>query len=81
MHSGSRPYRLQWLLTQCQSMCVFCMDHMMISLSSDGLIKAVGPAETIRAQYAGASFDKVIDATGMCVLPGEYQLIGMLGFT
>ena len=45
-----------------------------ISKSSDGLIKAVGPAETIRAQYPETSFEKVIDATGMCVLPGEYQL-------
>lgn len=45
-----------------------------ISSSSDGLIKAVGPAEIIGAQYPEASFDKVIDASGMCVLPGEYQL-------
>lgn len=45
-----------------------------ISSSSDGLIKAVGPADIIRAQFPEASFDKVIDATGMCVLPGEYQL-------
>ncbi len=46
----------------------------LISSPSDGLIKAVGPAELIAAQYSEASFDKVIDATGMCVLPGEYQL-------
>lgn len=44
-----------------------------ISPSSDGLIKAVGPADIISAQYSEASFDKVIDATGMCILPGEYQ--------
>lgn len=44
-----------------------------VSWCSDGLIKAVGPAETIRAQFSGATFDKVIDATGMCVLPGECQ--------
>lgn len=44
------------------------------SFTSDGLIKAVGPAETIRALYSESSFDKVIDATGKCVLPGKYQL-------
>lgn len=44
-----------------------------LSLCSDGLIKAVGPADVIREQYPEASFDKVIDATGMCVLPGECQ--------
>uniref|UniRef100_A0A8C7YK68 Probable imidazolonepropionase n=1 Tax=Oryzias sinensis TaxID=183150 RepID=A0A8C7YK68_9TELE len=36
----------------------------------DGLIKAVGPAETISAQYPESSCDHVIDATDMCVLPG-----------
>lgn len=46
-----------------------------ISLSRDGLIKAVGPAEAINLQYSGAAFDKVIDAKGMCVLPGEYLFI------
>lgn len=43
-------------------------------LSSDGLIKAVGPTDTIKAQYSEVSFDKVIDATGMCVVPGEYHV-------
>ncbi|XP_013881303.1 putative imidazolonepropionase [Austrofundulus limnaeus] len=41
-----------------------------IVIGSDGLIKAVGPAETIRAQYSDASFERVIDAADMCVLPG-----------
>uniref|UniRef100_A0A146MVG2 Probable imidazolonepropionase n=1 Tax=Fundulus heteroclitus TaxID=8078 RepID=A0A146MVG2_FUNHE len=41
-----------------------------VVIGSDGLIKAVGPAETIRAQFSEASFDAVIDAAGMCVLPG-----------
>lgn len=41
-----------------------------IVIGSDGLIKAVGPADTIRLKYSEACFDKVIDATGMCVLPG-----------
>ncbi|XP_075886042.1 putative imidazolonepropionase [Nelusetta ayraudi] len=41
-----------------------------VVVGSDGLIAAVGPAEVIRAQYAEAAFDQVIDAAGMCVLPG-----------
>ncbi|XP_028255381.1 putative imidazolonepropionase [Parambassis ranga] len=51
-----------------QNLCV--IENGSVVIGSDGLIKAVGPAETIRVQYADASFDKVIDATGMCVLPG-----------
>ncbi|KAM4570311.1 putative imidazolonepropionase [Odontesthes bonariensis] len=51
-----------------QNLCV--IENCSIIIGSDGLIKAVGPAETIRAQYSESSFDKVIDATGMCVLPG-----------
>ncbi|XP_022605419.1 probable imidazolonepropionase [Seriola dumerili] len=51
-----------------QNLCV--IENGSVVIGSDGLIKAAGPAETIRAQYAGATFDKVIDATGMCVLPG-----------
>ncbi|XP_010885463.2 probable imidazolonepropionase isoform X1 [Esox lucius] len=39
-------------------------------IGSDGLIKEIGPARTIEVQYAGALFDEVIDATGMCVIPG-----------
>ncbi|KAK7891820.1 hypothetical protein WMY93_023783 [Mugilogobius chulae] len=41
-----------------------------IIVGSNGQIEAVGAADTIKADYSGASFDKVIDATGMCVLPG-----------
>lgn len=52
--------------------------YQLISLSRDGLIKAVGPADTINAQYPDASFDKVINASGMCVLPGEY--LGIIDF-
>ncbi|KAJ0056989.1 hypothetical protein NL108_000821, partial [Boleophthalmus pectinirostris] len=36
----------------------------------DGRIEAIGSADTIKVKYSEASFDKVIDATGMCVLPG-----------
>ncbi|KAM9327844.1 putative imidazolonepropionase [Pholidichthys leucotaenia] len=51
-----------------QNLCV--IENGSVVIGSDGLIKAVGPAETVRAQYPETSFDKVIDATGMCVLPG-----------
>ncbi|KAG7225563.1 hypothetical protein INR49_004969 [Caranx melampygus] len=51
-----------------QNLCV--IENGSVVIGSDGLIKAVGAAETIRAQFSGATFDEVIDATGMCVLPG-----------
>ncbi|XP_062339262.1 probable imidazolonepropionase [Osmerus eperlanus] len=54
--------------TEMQQLCVIVNGSVIIG--SDGLIKAVGPAETIEAQYSGESFDKVIDASGMCVIPG-----------
>ncbi|KAM9771603.1 probable imidazolonepropionase [Syngnathus typhle] len=41
-----------------------------VVVGSDGLIKAVGPLDVIQSEYSDASFDRVIDATGMCVLPG-----------
>ncbi|XP_034382410.1 probable imidazolonepropionase [Cyclopterus lumpus] len=51
-----------------QNLCV--IENGSVVIGRDGLIKAVGPAETIGAQYSGSSFDNVIDAAGMCVLPG-----------
>ncbi|XP_026218708.1 probable imidazolonepropionase [Anabas testudineus] len=51
-----------------QNVCV--IENASVVIGRDGLIKAVGPAETITVQYSGVSFDEVIDATGMCVLPG-----------
>ncbi|XP_062238363.1 probable imidazolonepropionase [Platichthys flesus] len=51
-----------------KNLCV--IENGSVVVGSDGLIKAVGPAETIRAQYSEATFDKVIDASGMCVMPG-----------
>lgn len=65
---------LQALQTHNMSENKVTVDECVLFPHSDGLIKAVGPAETIRAQYAEALFDKVIDAAGMCVLPGEHQL-------
>ncbi|XP_029901438.1 putative imidazolonepropionase [Myripristis murdjan] len=51
-----------------QNLCV--IENGSIVIGSDGLIKAVGPADTIKTQYSEASFDEVIDAAGMCVVPG-----------
>ncbi|XP_056280676.1 probable imidazolonepropionase [Pseudoliparis swirei] len=51
-----------------QNLCV--IENGSVVIGRDGLIKAVGPAETIREQYPESSFDRVIDAAGMCVLPG-----------
>ncbi|XP_048863083.1 probable imidazolonepropionase isoform X1 [Brienomyrus brachyistius] len=39
-------------------------------IGKDGLLKAVGPVDAIDARYKGASFDTVIDASGMVVIPG-----------
>uniref|UniRef100_A0AAV2IT61 Probable imidazolonepropionase n=1 Tax=Knipowitschia caucasica TaxID=637954 RepID=A0AAV2IT61_KNICA len=41
-----------------------------VVIGRDGRIEAVGAADSIKAVYSEASFDKVIDASGMCVLPG-----------
>nr|XP_046183796.1 probable imidazolonepropionase isoform X2 [Oncorhynchus gorbuscha] len=49
-------------------LCV--IENSSLVIGSDGLIKDIGPASTIDFQYAGVSFEKVIDATGMCVIPG-----------
>lgn len=46
--------------------------------SSNGLIEAVGPADSIESRFKEAVFDKVLDATGMCVLPGKYSLCSHL---
>ncbi|XP_071188599.1 probable imidazolonepropionase isoform X1 [Salvelinus alpinus] len=50
-----------------QKLCV--IENSSLVIGSDGLIKDIGPASTIDFQYAGVLFDKVIDATGMCVIP------------
>uniref|UniRef100_A0A672SK25 imidazolonepropionase n=1 Tax=Sinocyclocheilus grahami TaxID=75366 RepID=A0A672SK25_SINGR len=41
-----------------------------VLIGHDGLIKAVGPADIIEFQFKGAKFDNVLDASGMCVIPG-----------
>lgn len=46
-----------------------CPDGM---FSRDGLLKSVGPADSIEFKFKGALFENVIDASGMCVIPGQY---------
>uniref|UniRef100_A0A8B9E0F1 Probable imidazolonepropionase n=1 Tax=Anser cygnoides TaxID=8845 RepID=A0A8B9E0F1_ANSCY len=39
-------------------------------VGQDGYIKAVGQADVIRNQFSGATFERKIDCTGKCILPG-----------
>nr|XP_019964581.1 PREDICTED: probable imidazolonepropionase [Paralichthys olivaceus] len=51
-----------------KNLCV--IENGSVVVGRDGLIEAVGPADAIRARYSEATFDKVIEASGMCVMPG-----------
>lgn len=51
-----------------------CVSTSMSVYSSNGLIEAVGPADSIESRFREAVFDKILDATGMCVLPGKCLL-------
>ena len=42
-----------------------------LSYHSDGCISGIGHSASIEEQFHGATFDKVIDAQGMCVMPGK----------
>lgn len=64
-------------------LCYVCAHDLLISISacsSNGLIEAVGPTAYIKYHYKEAVFDKVLDATGMCVLPGKYLFCSHLFF-
>ncbi|KAB1269758.1 putative imidazolonepropionase [Camelus dromedarius] len=39
-------------------------------VGTDGLIKAIGPADAIRKQFSGETFEERIDCSGKCILPG-----------
>uniref|UniRef100_A0A2K5E798 Probable imidazolonepropionase n=1 Tax=Aotus nancymaae TaxID=37293 RepID=A0A2K5E798_AOTNA len=41
-------------------------------VGTDGLIKAIGPADVIRRQFSGETFEEIIDCSGKCILPGIY---------
>lgn len=60
-------------------LCYVCALPVSMSVcSSNGLIVAVGPTDYIESHYREAVFDKVLDATGMCVLPGKYSIYSHL---
>ncbi|XP_078531965.1 putative imidazolonepropionase [Lissotriton helveticus] len=41
-----------------------------VVIGKDGSIKAIGPANTITAQFSKSSFERTVDCSGKCVLPG-----------
>uniref|UniRef100_A0A8C0UTQ0 Probable imidazolonepropionase n=1 Tax=Cyanistes caeruleus TaxID=156563 RepID=A0A8C0UTQ0_CYACU len=44
--------------------------HSLPVFCRDGCIKAVGQADVIRNQFSEATFERIIDCSGKCVLPG-----------
>ncbi|XP_035281945.1 probable imidazolonepropionase [Anguilla anguilla] len=46
------------------------IENCSLIIGNDGLLKAVGLADSIESRFEGASFEKVINASGMCVIPG-----------
>nr|XP_060633273.1 probable imidazolonepropionase [Anolis sagrei ordinatus]XP_060633274.1 probable imidazolonepropionase [Anolis sagrei ordinatus] len=46
------------------------LENASVVIGKDGCIKAAGDAKTIRKQFSGASFEKTIDCSGKCILPG-----------
>ncbi|KAJ7329930.1 hypothetical protein JRQ81_016104 [Phrynocephalus forsythii] len=46
------------------------LENASVVIGKDGYIKAVGEVSAIRKQFSGASFEKRIDCSGKCILPG-----------
>ncbi|XP_065279403.1 probable imidazolonepropionase [Emys orbicularis] len=46
------------------------LDNASVVIGKDGCVKAVGHADAIRRQFSEASFEKIIDCSGKCILPG-----------
>ncbi|XP_030409769.1 probable imidazolonepropionase [Gopherus evgoodei] len=46
------------------------LDNASVVIGKDGCIKAVGHADAIHQQFSEASFEKIIDCSGKCILPG-----------
>ncbi|XP_056317133.1 probable imidazolonepropionase [Danio aesculapii] len=57
-------------LTRDEMQTLAVLENASVLIGHDGLIKAVGPADVIETQFEGAKIDNVLDASGMCVLPG-----------
>ncbi|XP_013925769.1 PREDICTED: probable imidazolonepropionase isoform X2 [Thamnophis sirtalis] len=49
-----------------------------VVIGKNGCIEAVGDARAIREQFSGATFDKIIDCSGKCILPGWYGFKDLL---
>lgn len=63
--SGHEPYLLRDAM---QTLVV--RDNASLVVGHDGQVKAVGSTEEIADQFKGSSFDRILDATGLCVIPG-----------
>ncbi|XP_032644410.1 putative imidazolonepropionase [Chelonoidis abingdonii] len=46
------------------------LDNASVVIGKDGCIKAVGHTDAILQQFSEASFEKIIDCSGKCILPG-----------
>ncbi|KAM9170384.1 putative imidazolonepropionase isoform 1-T1 [Pangshura tecta] len=46
------------------------LDDASVVIGKDGCVKAVGHADAICQQFSEASFEKIIDCSGKCILPG-----------
>ncbi|KAG2460340.1 HUTI imidazolonepropionase, partial [Polypterus senegalus] len=57
-------------LTKAGMETIAVIENASLVIGRDGLIKAVGPATAIASQFKGATFEKIIDAEGMCIIPG-----------
>ncbi|KAL2089139.1 hypothetical protein ACEWY4_016038 [Coilia grayii] len=56
------------LKEQMQQLAV--LEHASLVVGHDGLVKAVGGVREIDEQFAGSSFERTLDVTGLCVVPG-----------
>ncbi|XP_063045304.1 probable imidazolonepropionase [Engraulis encrasicolus] len=56
------------LKEQMQDLAV--LEEASLVVGHDGLVKAVGGVKEIDEQFSGSSFEKTLDATGMCIIPG-----------
>ncbi|KAF7248734.1 putative imidazolonepropionase [Varanus komodoensis] len=46
------------------------LENASVVIGKDGYIKAVGDADAIRKQFSGVFFERIIDCSGKCILPG-----------
>ncbi|XP_077195219.1 putative imidazolonepropionase [Paroedura picta] len=46
------------------------LENASVVIGKDGYIKAAGDASAIRSQFSSVPFEKIIDCSGKCILPG-----------